>query len=370
MTKDRKFSLRLILLGLFSALTLIGTVTGSLAWYAYSRSVTFSFVGTSVAKSALLSVGLVDDYTYLSDDDLALYNLTRETHDGKSIVFTNSKDGFSVQAIRKYLFNSPNAVDKLFPLTTKARSINASGDLDLYENPEYAETQTNIPAKPNEYVVLPFAFKIINEDAQYVANKYVWLTEAVCRAEQGIEQSVRVYVQGTDRDFLMRPADTSTSTGSTKVGGALDLDGDGTYDYNKGNDYEYAYGEFTNAMTYSASPYDVDPAPLDNVNGVSDTSEASTFLAKHHEDVYTANIAAAQPKVAEFETFGTVKPTADAQGRYDPSDSGIPLASTNSGSKIGYATMTIFIEGWDHSVVDKAQGYSFNLGLRFEIDRI
>lgn len=370
MTKERKFSLRLALFTIFSGLTLVSTVTGSLAWYAYSRSVTFSFVGTSVAKSALLSVGLVDDHNYLSDSDLEQYNLVRESHDSKSIVFTQSKDGFSVQAIRKYLFNSPNAVDKLFPLTTKARSISEEGDLNLYENPEYGETQTTVAAKPNEYVVLPFAFKIINEDAQYVPNKHVWLTEAVCRADQNIEQAIRVYIQGTERDFLMRPADASTTTGSTKVGGALDLDGDGTYDYNKGTDYEYAYGEFNNSMTYSATPYDTDPAPLDNVNGVSDTSEASTFLAKHHLDVYTANISAAQPKVAEFETFGTVKPTADDTGRYDPAVSGIPLASTNSGSKIGYATMTIFIEGWDHSVIDKAAGYSFNLGLRFEIDRI
>ena len=76
------------------------------------------------------------------------------------------------------------------------------------------------------------------------------------------------------------------------------------------------------------------------------------------------------PLIAEFETFGTVKPSVKETGEYYVGETGIPLASTNSGSKIGYTTMTIFIEGWDHSVVDKAAGYQFNLGLRFEIDRL
>ena len=54
-------------------------------------------------------------------------------------------------------------------------------------------------------------------------------------------------------------------------------------------------------------------------------------------------------------------------------DLGIPIANTGTNADnygIGYSTMTIFIEGWDHTVIDKAVGYSFNLGLRFEINRI
>ena len=98
--------------------------------------------------------------------------------------------------IRKYLFNSGHAIDKLFPLTTRERALNVQSALKLYKNPEYGETSLSIPADKGEYVVLPFAFKIINEDAEYISNKNVWLTEAVCQAEEGIHDSLRIYVEG------------------------------------------------------------------------------------------------------------------------------------------------------------------------------
>ena len=368
--KDRKVSLRLGIISAVTAISLLATTAGSLAWYAYSRSVWFSFVGTSVAKSALLNVGLVDDGHYLNDDDLIEYDLVRETHDGHSIVFTKSKNGFSLLAIRTYLFRSPYAVDKLFPVSTQARALHDESELKLYKSPEYSQTAISIPAEKNEYVRLPFAFKILNEDQEYVPDKKVWLTESVVQAEENINESVRIYVEGTERNFLMKPADSSTSSGSTKVGGLLDLDGDGTYDYNKSDFKEYCYGEFNNAPTFASTQYGIpkEDAPYVNVNGVTDLHE-STFYSKHNEQCYVADIATAQPKVAEYETFGTVKPSMTPTGEYYVGDTGIPIASTSSGSKIGYTTMSIFIEGWDHSVVDKAAGYSFNLNLRFEIDR-
>ena len=61
MIKEKKLSLRLgILAGLISLATL-GSTAGTLAWYAYSRTVSFSYVGTTVASSSLLNVGLVDN---------------------------------------------------------------------------------------------------------------------------------------------------------------------------------------------------------------------------------------------------------------------------------------------------------------------
>ena len=369
-SRKRKLSLGLGMMSLFTALTLIGSVAGSLAWYAYSRTVRFSFVGTTVTKSALLGVGLVDDGRYFDDQDLIDFNLTRETQDTHSIVFTKSRNGFSLQALQKYLFKSPHAVNKLFPLTTRARAIDDESTLQLYKSPEYAVTSLTSPADPGDYVVLPFAFKIIDETSGYVADKKVWLTEAVCTAEKDIQNSVRVYVEGTDRNFLMKPADSTNQTGSTKVGGLLDLDGDGTYDYDKNTMNEYVYGDFASTPTHSSEEYPhYDNPPFDNVNGVTDLN-ASTFYAKHEEGTHVADIVNHQPLVQQYETFGTVKPNQATDGHYYVGTSGIPICATANNSKIGYATLTIFVEGWDHSIVDKAAGYSFNLGLKFEIDRI
>ena len=379
MKKDRRLSLRLAVLSAATAIALISTTAGALAWYAYSRSVTFSFMGTSVAKSALLSVGLVDDSEYLTEAELNEFGLVREIHDDHKIDFTSSKNGLSVDAIRRYLYKSPYAIDKLFPLTTQERALNDETSIELYKNPEYGETSLTVRADPGEYVVLPFAFKILDEDSETIPDKKVWLTEAVCQAEEGIHDALRIYVEGTDRNFLMRPADASTSSGYTNVGGVLDLDGDGTYDYNKSTFDEYVYGQFDATVPHDTSAYGIpkDVADLANVNGVTgDTTTPSTFLAKHNEYAKVANFeldeneSGAHPLRAEFETFGTVKPSVTENGEYYVGATGIPLASTTSASKIGYTTLTIFIEGWDHSVVDKAAGYQFNLGLRFEIDRL
>ena len=107
-----------------------------------------------------------------------------------------------------------------------------------------------------------------------------------------------------------------------------------------------------------------------NINGVTDTSEKSTFYAKHAPGVsYLENLTSVAPKVAEYYCFGKVKPDVKENGEYYAGSHGLPICSTSSGSKIGYSTFTIYIEGWDHSVVDKAAGYQFNLGLKFEIDR-
>ena len=371
MKENKKRSLGFGLVAIATAMAMLASTAGSLAWYAYSRSVRFSFIGTSVAQSALLNVGLVDNEGYFSDDDLVEFELTKERHDDNWICFSNSRSGLSVKAIQKYLFNSNHAVSRLFPVTTQARSLLDQSDLQLYKAPEAAETQFTIGAKDTDYSVLPFAFKIINEDAQYVEGKQVWLTESVCKAELNMEKAVRVFVEGTNKKFLMRPADQQNDTGKTKVGGLLDLDGDGAYDYDKSSMLEYCYGQFDGTPSHSSTPYPDDPEHdvCVDVNGTGDSDEQSTFYAKHYPNSYIGDYSSAPPLEAEYYCFGAVKPNMRENGQYYVGDSGIPIASTSSGSKIGYATFTIFIEGWDHALIDKVEGLSFNLGLRFEIDR-
>lgn len=173
----------------------------------------------------------------------------------------------------------------------------------------------------------------------------------------------------------MKPEDRSTTVGSTKVGGMLDLDGDGTYDYNeKDNNKEYYYGQYTGTPALATSEYGIDypSAPFINVNGVEDTSEGSTFYAKHYQGSrIITNINEITPKVAEYQTFGTVMPSVDTDtGDYVVGDTGIAITNTSSASGIGYANLTIFVEGWDHSVIDKAAGYNFDLDLKFEINKV
>ena len=374
MNKEKKLSLRLGLLAGVLSLGVLGSTAGTLAWYAYSRTVTLSFVGTSVASSALLNVGIVDNDNYFDADDLVTFNLERTSAtDGdetNSIVWSKSRTGFSLLALRHYLEKSPYAIDKLHPVTTKARAYDATSDLQLFRSPEVSETAFVDTAAQESYTVLPLAFRVINENSEYVGGKNVWLTNAACDAANGIQSSLRVFVDGASR-FLMQPYDERNAVGETKVGGCLDLVGNGYYDTDT-TGKEYCYGEFNTTPDHSTTAYS-GADTLDNVNGVSDTSVATTFLAKHMQGSYVADIATAQPKVQTHAGVGKVKPSVNSNGQLyvdTVNGNGLPVATTSNGSKVAYATFTIFVEGWDHSVVDQKANYEFNLDLKFEIDRI
>ena len=379
MIRRNKVSFSFLVAGLLTFISVIGSTAGSLAWYAYSRSVRVEFVGTSVAKSALLTVGLVDDAPYkLSDQKIAEFKLVREEYDGHSIVFSRSTDGLDYHVIQEYLRHSNYAIDLLFPLTTQKRTRTDQSDLKLYESPIQGETDiakdTNI-ARLDHYVKLPFAFKMSDTDGHNKPDVDIWLTDTNVKASgEKIDQAVRVFIETSQRKFLMRPADRSLTNGATNVGGLLDLDGDGTYDYDVTNFQELYYGQHTGGTTpvpHASTPYGIpqDLAPYVNVNGVEDEVE-STFYSKHNELAYVANLESITPEVAEYYTMGTVKPSVDpVTGKYIEGDTGFKICTTDSSDYVGYASFTIYIEGWDHSVVDRAAGYSFNLSLRFETSR-
>ena len=371
MKKHNKLTFGILAGGAITALAVFGSTAGSLAWYAYSRSVKVYFVGTSVAKSALLNVGIVDDNNYLSQQKLDQYHLTRETYDNHSIVFTHSTDGLDYHVIQDYLFMSEYAVDLLFPLTTQSRALNDQSVLQLYESPVYGDTQIDTVANKSHYVRLPLAFRMADTGGAHIEGEDIWLTGCTVQASgHDIDQSLRIFVENSQRKFLMKPADKSLTTGYTKVGGILDLDGDGTYDYDIGNQNEYYYGEYSGSLVHASTPYGIpkDQAPYDNANGVTNLTE-STFYSKHNEDAKLVDLTQLTPLVVEHETFGTVKPLVDANGKYYAGATGIKMTSTDSTDGVGYVTFTIFIEGWDHVVIDRAANYSFNLSLKFETNR-
>ena len=377
MNKEKKLSVRLGLLAGIISLGLLGTTAGSLAWYAYSRTVSMSFVGTTVASSALLNVGLVDNEGVFSTEDCTTFGLQRDdTSDpGKSIVWAKSRSGFSLLALRHYLTHSDYATDELKPVTTRSRLYNDTSEFKLYKSPEFSETSFEEEAEHDNYVVLPFAFRVLNENDEMMPNKDIWLTESVVSAQYNAESSIRVYFDGRN-DFLMQPSmeidPDGTNLGYTKVGGVLSLSPGDYYDFDDSTNQEYCYGEFENEVqftTLSNEEYDV----LDNINHVpSDyTTEANTFYGKHHLGTKVPNIDAAVPKTQEYAGLGRIKPLVSASGQFTTDAThGLAVARTDATTKVDYTTVTIFVEGWDYNVIDQKAGYSFNLGLKFEIDRL
>ena len=375
MNKEKKLSLRLGLFAGVLTLAMLGSTAGTLAWYAYSRNVSMSYVGTTVSSSALMNVGLIDNDGVFTTEKLNEYNLERgDATDGgvtNSIVWCKSRSGFSLDAIYYYLETTEYAVNYLKPVTTRSRTFDSNEELKLYRAPEYSEIEFDMEAEKDHYIKLPFAFRIMDETSNYVANKKIWLTDAVVEAELDAQSTIRVYVDGASK-FLMQPSDEENRVGETAVGGTLSLSPNDYYDFNSATNKEYCYGEFENEVQYSAlssGEYNV----LDNVNHIQDTSEATTFYGMHYPGVLVPDIDAAVPKVQEHAGLGKVRPSVRPNGELyhdDTNGNGYPVAITTSESKVGYTTVTVFVEGWDHSMIDQKSGYQFNLGLKFEIDRI
>lgn len=369
MNKEKKLSLRLGILAGIVTLGILGTTAGSLSWYAYSREVNLSYVGTTVSSSVLLNVGLVDNEGFFSTDDLTTYNLTRTSAtDGSvtnSIVWSKSREGFSLTALRHYLEQSEFAYNELVPVTTGSMEYDSSS-FQLYKAPEFGKTVLSDEADKSSYVELPFAFRVTNENAEYLASKSIWLTDAVVSASKNAESSIRVYVDG-ENQFLMQPSDTRNAIGETKVGGVLSIGPSEYYDFDVFTNKEYCYGEFENTPSHAAlspSEYGV----IDNMNDVEDASTITTFNAMHYNNVLVPDIDTATPKVQEHAGFGKVRPSVDSSGQLytdTTNGNGIPVAITSTESKVAYTTITIFAEGWDHAIIDQNANYSFNLGLTF-----
>ena len=226
MKKEKKLSLRLGLLAGIISLGLLGSTAGTLAWYAYSRNVAVSFIGTTVSSSALMNIGLVDNEQVFTSEKLTEYNLERDSAtDGSvtnSIVWSKSRSGFSVEALYFYLESTSYAVNYLKPVTTGSRAYDDSSELNLYRAPEYSEVAFDQEAETDHYVRLPFAFRIMDETSQYVANKKIWLTDSVVEAENDAQSTIRVFFDGANK-FLMQPSDERNVVGETKVGGVLSL---------------------------------------------------------------------------------------------------------------------------------------------------
>ena len=367
-------------LSILTAVAFMAVTTGSLAWYAYSRTTSISYVGTSVAKSVLLNVGIVDDDHWISDIAIAEYELERvEVDEGggvsHSIVFTHSTNGLDYRAIRAYLFNSPYAVSLLHPITTRERALNSTADLSLYKSPDYGDTVLSGDALESDYAKIPFAFRLDDQiSGQSVPATKVWMTDVTVQTsgDHHIDRAVRVFVESDISKFLMKPEDRGTTAGYTNVSGVLDLDGDGTYDFIKGSGLEMYYGDYTGTLTHADTTYNIpkETAQFDNFNDVAaEYRTQSTFYSKHNQEAKIVDKTSITPKRSEFQTFGTVKPSIDSAGKYYAGETGIPITQTSTASGVAYVTLTIFIEGWDHAVIDSAAGYSFNLGLKFEVNK-
>ena len=445
-----------------------GTISGSIAWYAYTTRTTILYTGTSVSEYVQLQIGLVSEVDFTVDEgghdrgfNLEIEDVPGQTYD---YYWAKAGSGFSYEIIQAFLkAENKYSPDLLKPVTTRAydgSSFNlyrapVSGTPLLEPNPLLDPSYDPAYAPTDSYSHLPFVFRIIDANGNRTRNANIWITNAEVAASgenENIREAVRLYFSEGPNEFLLNPTSQLDTAGHTNVGGLLDLNVDGAYDTDD-EGKELLYGSWkstpTSVGTWTGENDFENPDVFDDVNYTKQTKK-STFVAEHRKGseyfdrasitdpdiphtvsstfegtgitaalvtqsafnaavsnalgvfefsyngtewqhngvaislgdygIAVGGIPASGDKVivttegtslaetAEFETFNSIKPTDDGNGNLT---GGKPVArTTDDADAIARLDLTIFLEGWDHSVIDKEIGHQFFLGLRFQVNRV
>ena len=390
-----------------------GAISGSLAWWAYSTRASVAYQGTSINSSEQLQIGLKTTI------DMSHYEMTTDEDNYPGYYFCDPGAGLPADAIAHYLSTQGTyATNELQPITAGSFPKEGAVDplaLDLRNplvsgNPEHGRT-----ADEDKYVRIPLAFRVLrynnSSTPTFTNGENIWLSDAVVEASvqeenSEVHKAIRMYTSGsvvTDVDRtdpenpvftyeaakrLINPSDDSEDQGQTAVAGILDISGSGYYDsYDKGGkSYCVVYGETNKTpqeleelqnhddedhhQSPSAHSGLIDFNQVFSPNQVlNDEQHKSTFVSKYYKGTYhPKHLAEISPKYQTFDTLGTVKPDDnDDDGRLVGDK---PLCATKGQYAIADLDLTIWLEGWDHHVIDKENQHHFNLGLQFQISRL
>ena len=374
-------------------LGLAGSISGSLAWWAYSTRVSITYQGTSVASSEQLQVGIKTEV------NLSGLGMTHETIGGESYYWCDAGMGLPAEIVKTYLESytlqggGHYASSELQPITSGSYT---TGDLSL-KNPLISGTRFNSRAADSDkYVRIPFAFRVMRYNSsntlEPAKGENIWLTDTSVEASDAendgnVYKAIRMFTVGKearkngnniemlDVKRLINPSNKTNVAGQTAVAGLLDISGSGYYDtYEKGaTSYNIIYGE-TNYATEdeliaieTTQQSSSESSGIIDFNGTGNATMLTTFTSKFYKGTYRpAQFSDISPKYQNFDTLGTVKPN-DDNGALT---GGQPLCATDLVNGVADLDVTIWLEGWDHNVIDQENHHSFNLGLQFQISRL
>lgn len=324
--------------------------------------------------------------TYLSYEGYATNELTPVT--------TNS---FKHREEDEVISPDDPEVNYAYDLTNKNTETNSEHPLSLYQQPKIDYPTIDKLADKRMYATIPFVFRVIrinSDKTEYAPGQSIWLSdcrpEAYSEDDGDIYRSIRIYSDGVVQSktgdnvssrherFLLNPSITKDNDDGkhyTYVAGALDLNGDGyfdtdnTYSYQSGR--ERIYGDYKLKKGYTLDSASADPLKQDS--GYTDlnqtgSNDPSSFTAKHRAGYrFYENYDAFELGKAYYETMGEIAPRDDGTGSLS---GGKVLCTTDYETNIAEVSFTIYLEGFDHSVIDKEIHHAFNLGLQFKINRV
>lgn len=389
----------------------VGAATGTLAWYQYTKRVSVSFTGVAINNSDLIEMGLRSEKD-LGDPSTRCPELNNKTFEEyyesdltvtkqieKQVVTFNGDTNYiywikstHIQSVLKnFCYCIGSGVDKIPAVTTGywykgmeydlgnrgADALNKwngfkKTPLCLPNEKDYSEFATR-----KDYFYLPLAVRVstMNGGFHYLNDKEVFLTKfdvtdatAAVSNYPNISKGVRCKVDYPEikdpahpelvsqNDFVFNPTKTGSDTTDLLVGGALNIERDAYMDCEDPDPltnkvYEVAYGQFDGAPMYEDTPSLIPPSkPID---------ECTTFDANKVVGSYALKTDNARV----CETYGN--------SIVNPLMNGDELVRTNISSdeslRIGYFDLSIYLEGWDHAVIDQNAYHAFAISLEFSI---
>ncbi len=375
-------------LGLATFASLVGSVSGSLAWYAYSARASLSYTGTSIERASQLQIGVVSKEAIDFDPRDMEEDTTIVDAENNHYYFAPLGSGITSLILNKYLDSNGFASDYLIPVTSGSFNDGDSGmTLKKAPNADEGNIKNNDPAPKLYYANLQLIFRVPKNSystiTEYLPDYEIWLTDATSKrstAQDGdVFKSLRIFVDrlgSYTSDFILNPS--ASAAGETKVGGLLDLGKDGKYDHD-GLNNEVIYGEYDETIAPSKITPNYQGVPGDE--GPIDVNESgstvfNSFTARHAEGVnyYTKeSLAECGIKTAKYLSLNDVAPvrhpiTGDMS---NPAGKVTSLCKTDASDyNLARVNMLIYLEGWDFSVVDEEIGHLFDVGLTFEINKV
>ena len=394
-----KLKSKLVASGLITAITcaLVGSITGTFAWYGYSTRATATVAGTSIGAAANLQIGIRD-----ADANIASIKGLAEDRDSNNIFWQKDSGGLRGDAIADYLNQKGFGSNEMHPISSGNIYEDDSSkrkEISPVEMVTY-QSNTNAAADKKDYFVLPLAMRVYNvaekediADDDYLKEREIYLSDIEVDLELAqnqtttLNEAFRIDFK-EERSDLLEPnyvllAPGKSDDGSCKLAGLLDLNGDGFADVIE-NDYDYrvrhemVYGQIKPGTTISRTDDDV--AELkDEYDEIAPGYKYPVHLdVNNHYSEKKASI------VTDFEAceqafFGKDSYLChfDGANRKLEGEIAKPICKTpNEENGIVYLTVTAWIEGWD--VDDKNQstlnadalGIPFHLNLQFQIDRV
>ena len=217
------------LLSIVICILLVSSFGATFAWYQYSSNVYLKYDGTSIGNTMLFDIGLKSNVELTEASN---YNMVKDENDD-SIYWCNG--GISKDIASYYLTANGYATNEVNGVTSGAYLTD--GQFLLKRAPYYNENYFDnfsrpIAALKRDYSHFDLVFKaskVSGDNISSINSGDIILSNIELDSLGDIKNSIRIHFQNESSNFIFNPS--KLEDGKDTVGGLLDLNKDGLYDF-------------------------------------------------------------------------------------------------------------------------------------------